>query len=149
MKNKFNGTLFRFPFRNSITAAESEISKKQYGNDEAITELIANFKKVLSKVVLFLRHVKRVEVHFEDENDNGPKLLYLADVAERENVEDNELHNQHSTASGFEGIRSLAANTFGILNQSNDWNTIANFIAGSELQGMSKVRRKLRWYKMG
>lgn len=140
MKNRFNGTLFRFPFRNVTTAAESEISKKQYGDDEAINELLINFKKVISKVVLFLRHVKRVEVHLEENNDDGPKLLYYAEVEARDNVEENERENQ-SVASGFDGIRNLAVSTLGISNQSNDWNAIAKFVSGSEAQSMSKVRR--------
>lgn len=150
MKNTYNGTLFRFPFRNTATAAESEISKKQYGGDDTITELIANFKKVISKVVLFLRHVKRIEVHYEDDDDAGPKLLYHSEVTARENVEENVQASQ-PVPSGFDGIRSLAASTLGMLNQSNDWNAIANFISGSESQAMSKVRKsssnsRLQWY---
>jgi sacsin len=145
MKNKFNGTLFRFPFRNAITAAESEISKKQYGEESAIEELLTNFKKVISKLVLFLRHVKRVEVHLEEDNDDGPKLLYYAEVTGRKGLEAPSSSQQmQSQASGFDGFRSLAANTFGMLQQSNDWNAIANYISGSgsDSQAMSKVSGK-------
>lgn len=141
MKNKYNGTLFRFPFRNVTTAAESEISKKQYGDDNAIAELLANFKKVISKIVLFLRHVKRIEVHLEEDDENGPKLLYYTEVTSCESVEDKESMNNNPSTSGFEGIRNLAVNTLGMINQANDWNAIANFISGSESQSMSKVRR--------
>ncbi len=143
MKNRFNGTLFRFPFRNATTAAESEISKKQYGDEFAIQELLTNFKKVISKVVLFLRHVKRVEVHIEEDDDDGPRLLYYAEVASREPVETPPSSQQMmpQASSGFDGIRTLATNTFAMLQQSNDWNAIANFISGSDSQTMSKVSK--------
>ena len=140
MKNRFNGTLFRFPFRNATTAAESEISKKQYGDDNALQELLFNFKKVVSKVVLFLRHVKRVEVHFEEDDDNGPRLLYYAEVADRRALEATSVSQQNQPQfSGFDGLRNIAANKLGILQQSNDWNAISNFISGPESHTMSKV----------
>lgn len=138
MRSKFNGTLFRFPFRNTTTAAESEISKKQYSDDSTLQELLDSFKKVVSKVVLFLRHVKRVEVHIEDDDDNGPRLLYYAEVSNRKAVESTkETQDTLSPVSGFDGLRSIAASTFGVLQQSNDWNAIADFITGS--QATSKV----------
>ena len=140
MTDRFEGTLFRFPFRNAETAAESEISRKQYGDEQSIDELLSNFKKVVSKVILFLRHVKRVEVHLEENDDNGPKLLYFAEVASRKAVESPPLSQvTPAQASGFDGLRSIAANTFAMLNQSNDWNAIADFISGPESNSLSKV----------
>jgi len=44
MKNHFDGTIFRFPFRNEMTASESEISNNQ--SNEAIDNLIEQFKDV-------------------------------------------------------------------------------------------------------
>ena len=116
MKNRFSGTLFRFPFRNDITAAASEISKKQYDDDETLQELISSFKLVISKVVLFLRHVKRVEVHVEDNDDNGPRLLYFAEVTGRTVVES----IPDSRASGLESLRDMAVNSFGTSQKMND-----------------------------
>ena len=89
-----SGTLFRFPFRNALTAAESEISKTQYAKGDAIDELFQTFKKTIPKVLLFLRHVKRIEVYTEGAEDHTtPQLLYYADVAEQkaipENISDN------------------------------------------------------------
>jgi hypothetical protein len=46
MKFRFNGTLFRLPFRNLITAADSNISKMQHEVEDALNELISNFSKV-------------------------------------------------------------------------------------------------------
>lgn len=134
MKNRFSGTLFRFPFRNDITAAASEISKKQYDDDETLQELISSFKLVISKVVLFLRHVKRVEVHVEDNDDNGPRLLYFAEVTGRTVVES----IPDSRASGLESLRDMAVNSFGTSQKMNDWNAVANFISGPKSQAISK-----------
>uniref|UniRef100_A0A7S3QAL4 Uncharacterized protein n=1 Tax=Chaetoceros debilis TaxID=122233 RepID=A0A7S3QAL4_9STRA len=144
MKQRFNGTLFRFPFRNEKTAKESEISKKQYGDDVATKELIDSFKNVISKVVLFLRHVKRVEFYVEGESDQAPKLQYYADVGERKAL--SETHAKRSSTSnmsGLESIRSLANSAvFGGSTtqpiQSDHWNSISNFISGNESQPISK-----------
>lgn len=141
MENRFNGTLFRFPFRNAITASESEISKKEYGDDIALQELLNSFKNVVSKVVLFLRNVKRVEVHIEDDDDVGPRLLYLAEVANRTPVE--VFSESSQVSSGFDGLRNLAANKLGIMQQSSDWNAISDFISAPQLQSMSKVRNQM------
>lgn len=146
MKHRFNGTLFRFPFRNEKTAKESEISKKQYGDDVATKELVDSFKNVISKVVLFLRHVKRVEFYIEGENDQAPKLQYYADVGERKTLSDSYAkRSSTSNMSGLGSIRSLANNAvFGgsatQTLQSDHWNSISNFISGNESQPMSKVR---------
>ena len=136
MKQRFTGTLFRFPFRNETTAAESEISKKQYGKEEVVKELVDNFKKVASKTLLFLRHVRRVEFYFEHEDDEEPKLQYYADVADRKVVSEPRAQNQ---MAGFDSIRSLASNAVFGATQSNNWNSISDFIAGDEQQPMGKV----------
>ena len=136
MKQRFNGTLFRFPFRNEVTAADSEISKTQYGKEGVMEELAENFKKVVSKVLLFLRHVQRVEFYVEQEDDECPKLQYYADIAGRQIVTEPAPQQQ---VSGLDSIRSLASNAGFGATQSNDWNAIASFIAGNESQPMSKV----------
>jgi hypothetical protein len=135
MKSRFNGTLFRFPFRNSVTAADSEISKMQYGVEDALNELISNFSKVVTKTLLFLRHVQRVEFYTEND-EGGPQLQFYADVSGREEVHDGTAQQQQY---GLSGIRSLANNAVFGGTQSNDWNAIANFISGDESQPISKV----------
>ncbi len=137
MKERFNGTLFRFPFRNETTAADSEISKKKYGEEVVVQELIENFKKVVKKTLLFLRNVQRIEFYVEDENDECPQLQYYADVTDRQIVAESSPTMQ---LSNLDGIRNLANSAlFGGV-QSNDWNAITNFIAGGESQKISKVR---------
>ena len=74
MKDAFEGTLFRFPFRNEKTAKQSEISKTCW-DAEAAENLLSSFKSVLNKYLLFLRHVKRIEVYGQSDTDNTPKLL--------------------------------------------------------------------------
>ncbi len=151
MKKCFDGTLFRFPFRNTTTASKSEISKKQYNEDANISELIENFKKVVSKVILFLRHVQRVEFYFEGENDEEPKLQYFVDVRDREVLNGSA---PRQSASGIDSLRYLTNSTvFGLTSQSpraNDWNAISNFIAGNGSQSLSKVSFPtftLHWFR--
>jgi hypothetical protein len=135
MKQPFNGTLFRFPFRNTVTAVDSEISKKEYGTEAVLDELISNFKNVVTKTLLFLRHVQRVEFYVEEDDNAGPQLQFYADISGREEVKDHTSQQQ----SGLSGIRNLATNTVFRTTQSNDWNAISNYIAGDESQPMSKV----------
>lgn len=135
MKQRFNGTLFRFPFRNEVTAADSEISKKKYGEEGAVQELVDNFKVVVAKTLLFLRHVGRVEFYVEKDEDEYPQLQYYADIANREIVAESPTHHQ---ISSLDSIRSLANNTIFGTTQSKDWNAIASFIDGDGSQ-MSKV----------
>ncbi len=135
MKEHFNGTLFRFPFRNQKTALNSEISKNRFGEDAVVKELVENFKKVVTKTLLFLRNVQRVELYVEGDTDQSPQLQYYADVTDRH------ILGEPSTnqSSGFDSIRSLASNAFFGGAQTNDWNAITNFIAGDDPQQMSKV----------
>ena len=136
-----SGTLFRFPFRNALTAAESEISKTQYAKGDAIDELFQTFKKTIPKVLLFLRHVKRIEVYTEGAEDHTtPQLLYYADVAEQKAIPEN---ISESFASSISGLKNIASNAvFGGANQNlNDWDAIPTFINGSDSHPMSKVSR--------
>jgi sacsin len=117
MKNKFKGTLFRFPLRTSVTAADSEISKTTF-DEAAIRELVSTFEEKVSKMLLFLRNVKEVQVFAEggDGVNNAPtKVLYSAKVGERKAV-----------GGGKQ-----------------KWSAVSDFITGgSALQPLSKVRER-------
>jgi len=149
MQQRFNGTLFRFPFRNETTAADSEISKKKYGEKAVVEELVENFKKVIAKTLLFLRNVQRVEFYVENESDQCPQLQYYADITDRQIIGEPSALQQSSLQqmSSLESIRSLANNTLFGGAQSKDWNAIPNFIAGDESQKMSKVRRTFDFFQ--
>ena len=119
MKQRFEGTLFRFPFRNEITASQSDISSTQCGTTDMTKELLENFRVSIQKVMLFLRHVKRVEVYVEEADDKGPQLLYHAEVVNRECITTNSsINTQRVTDKG--------------------WHAISNFISGSDSQPLSK-----------
>lgn len=148
MNKRFNGTLFRFPFRNALTAAESEISKTQYAEGNGIDELFKTFKKTILKVLLFLRHVKRIEVYTEDAiDDSTPRLLYYADVAEQKAIPENP-DGISSSISGFRNIASNAVFGGSTYEKSNNWNAIPSFINGSDSHPMSKVSDQLQLIKL-
>jgi len=73
LKKRFDGTLFRFPLRNNTTAAESEISKTVY-DKKKIDEMVMGFESAIPKMLLFLRHVQRVEVYMEEVSERSGGL---------------------------------------------------------------------------
>ena len=117
MKDELQGTLFRFPFRNEKTASASEISKS-YWDKRSIGNLLSSFQNVLHKYLLFLRHVKRIEVYGQGENDDAPNLLYFAEVTERIGLP---IKQQRPNSSS-----------------NNDWNSVSNFITGDDKKPLSK-----------
>lgn len=132
MKTSFDGTLFRFPFRNDTTASASEISKKIYSNKHPIDELVANFKKSISKTLLFLRNVRRVELYLENDDDFGPRLQYFADVIDREAIP-HSLTDVEPARYGLDVIRNISSTAiFGSNQLQRDWSAISNFIGGSD-----------------
>jgi len=98
MKSHFKGTLFRFPLRDQVAAAESEISKTAFGNSE-LQELLDTFQSTLPKFLLFLRNVKTVEVYLEAQGSTEPSLLYSANVKARQPLADSP--KKWSTVSDF------------------------------------------------
>ena len=64
---EFNGTLFRFPFRTNEQAAVNEIKNEAYDEDRVKASLRA-LQEVCGKLLIFLQHVKSVEV-FELKSD--------------------------------------------------------------------------------
>lgn len=72
-----------------------------------IDDVFQKFKKMISKVLLFLRHVKRVEVYMEGPEDHStPKLLYYAEIADQKAIPITISDSLMSTISNvvFEGI---------------------------------------------
>ena len=65
----YPGTLFRFPFRNSNTSKQSEISKKMYDVKET-PHLISALKTYGEELVLFLKHVNKISF-FELKKDSS------------------------------------------------------------------------------
>jgi sacsin len=132
MKKSFDGTLFRFPFRNDATASASEISKKIYSHRHSLDELVTNFKKSITKTLLFLRNIRRVEIYLETNDEPGPKLQYYADVTDREAIS-NSFRDLEPSRYGLDTIRSIASTAlFGSNENFSDWSAISNFIAGAD-----------------
>lgn len=141
MKNRFQGTLFRFPFRNDATASESEISSNQCNRNDAIDRLMEQFKIVIPKFLLFLRHVKKIEVYVEDCDDEMPQLLYYADVTSRKVLEGSSYSDRTMPRSNLEQLRSITSNgVFGVRNEeaASHWNSISSFITGPGTNPLSK-----------
>ena len=63
----YSGTLFRFPFRNSVTALRSSISKYKCDRNN-YTELVKCLRDSADTLLIFLRNVRRVELYELDEN---------------------------------------------------------------------------------
>ena len=67
----FEGTLFRLPFRTTVQAQESEISKEPYTR-ENVSNLIKSLKESASTLLLFTQNVKEVRL-FEIQKSSNPK----------------------------------------------------------------------------
>ena len=63
----YNGTLFRFPFRNIATAGNSEICRKIYTKTE-FERLEKALQNRATELLLFLKHVERVSLFHLDEH---------------------------------------------------------------------------------
>ena len=67
---KYNGTIFRLPFRSSPT----EISSTVY-DDHMVMELLGNLKKYSNEVILFLHHIKCITFSRFDISSERPTVL--------------------------------------------------------------------------
>ena len=61
-EGEYPGTLFRFPFRSSLTSQKSKICKKIYDKD-SVTDLVHALKEQSHKLLLFLKHIKQVSLY--------------------------------------------------------------------------------------
>lgn len=76
-KSSYDGTLFRFPLRNSTLARTSEISKRATDlkdMNSALTDLVI----LLPELLVFLRSVKCVELYYSHTGSKEPVLLHRA-----------------------------------------------------------------------
>ena len=71
MNTQYNGTIFRLPFRTSV----SELSSTCY-SQAAIGELIQSIQQCGDKLLLFLQHIKRITVQKIETGQTKPTLLY-------------------------------------------------------------------------
>ena len=75
----YNGTLFRFPFRNYNTAAKSKISPMVY--DKLRVERLCNtLKESAPELLLFLQHVKEVSLYELDANSSVENMKCVLSV---------------------------------------------------------------------
>ena len=70
----YDGTLFRFPFRCNDHTFHSKISDKCYTSEEVILELFSSLKDEASHILLFLKHIERIELYTWDHTVNAQKL---------------------------------------------------------------------------
>lgn len=79
MRNPFNGTLFRFPLRNTDQAANSKLSKQAYTEDD----LSLMFDQLYEEGVfslLFLKSVLSIEMSVWDADMPEPKKIYSCSI---------------------------------------------------------------------
>ena len=81
---KFNGTLFRFPFRTRLQAGRSKISE-EYFDTEKIETLLDSLKEAISLLTLYTQHVVEVEV-YDLEKNKDPREMQLI-LSTKKNVE--------------------------------------------------------------
>ena len=73
--SKYDGTLFRFPFRNR--EFHSEISDRKYSREETLRVLYASLAEEAHRVLLFLNHVTDVELYDGIPCALGQPLLHI------------------------------------------------------------------------
>eukprot|EP01083_Nonionella_stella_P165464 550499_1 len=85
LREEYDGTLFRFPLRSEECARESEI-KSEMAAIENIKDILCQFAKSASDIMLFLRHICSIKVMMADPNGKVRNLLhvYLKDETQRE-----------------------------------------------------------------
>ncbi|KXZ55127.1 hypothetical protein GPECTOR_3g279 [Gonium pectorale] len=76
----WHGTLFRFPLRSAELAEASTISKQVY-TPESVRALLEQLCNEAFQILLFLKHIARVEVHEWPSDATGPRLLFSCHVA--------------------------------------------------------------------
>jgi hypothetical protein len=71
----YEGTLFRFPLRNSEQAKNSVLRPRQAYSTEDVEELFNNFIKKAEHSILFLNNVRIIEVLVWESHANSPRLI--------------------------------------------------------------------------
>ena len=79
-KRGFEGTLFRFPFRNLSTARKSKISR-EVNDRRSVERLLQHFKEQASHLLLFLKHVRKVSISVLEKGARTPsEMVTIVDV---------------------------------------------------------------------
>ena len=85
MRSFYNGTLFRFPLRRK--EHKSKIKSQPYSSD-SVRKLLDQFRANIVHSMIFLRHVKKISVYCNgNDDDRHPSLLYEAFVTKRDDQE--------------------------------------------------------------
>ncbi|KAG6773689.1 hypothetical protein POTOM_021004 [Populus tomentosa] len=79
MENRFSGSLFRFPLRDSNQARESKLSRQAYVENDVVLMFEQLYKEGVFSL-LFLKNVLSVEMFVWDEGDVGQRKLYSCRV---------------------------------------------------------------------
>ncbi|CAL1387848.1 unnamed protein product [Linum trigynum] len=80
MKTPFNGTMFRFPLRNSDQAATSKLSRQAYLNEDVLSLFGQLYEEGVFSL-LFLKSVLSVEMYVWDVGEPHPRKLYSCSVS--------------------------------------------------------------------
>ena len=75
----YSGTLFRFPLRTAKQAGASEVSSASY-SDADVVKIIELFQAEAPNLLLFLRHVERIETYVWRRGANSPELVSSAHI---------------------------------------------------------------------
>ena len=75
----YDGTLFRFPFRTSHEAKESEICKSVY-DEEKVKAIVSSLRERAAVLLLFTQHVKQVKLYEVEESGDPEKMKLVFSV---------------------------------------------------------------------
>ena len=78
----YSGTLFRFPFRNSVTASRSSISGYKCDKNN-YTELVKCLRDSADTLLIFLRNVRRVELYELHENAKPDQMQCILTIEKK------------------------------------------------------------------
>lgn len=122
MRSPFNGTLFRFPLRNTEQAASSRLSRQAYFEDDISLMFDQLFEEGVFSL-LFLKCVLSIEMYTWDDGDSEPKKLYSCSVSSPNN--DTVWHRQavlRLSKTSISGDREMDAFTLEFLSESEKGN---------------------------
>eukprot|EP01125_Pyxidicula_operculata_P016750 TRINITY_DN5794_c0_g1_i1.p1 TRINITY_DN5794_c0_g1~~TRINITY_DN5794_c0_g1_i1.p1 ORF type:complete len:3042 (-),score=541.68 TRINITY_DN5794_c0_g1_i1:56-8728(-) len=106
MKTPFEGTIFRFPLRTEQQATESRISPSPYTHD-GVMNLLKLFKSEGSTVILFLKHVEKIEFLTWEKDADKPTLNYSLEILNTEKIRSLRMAMVDYTSHGIEYFEKL------------------------------------------
>ncbi|RXM32098.1 Sacsin [Acipenser ruthenus] len=102
------GTMFRLPVRTEEMASTSEISQKAVTSSD-IQQLLDALKEDPEGLILFLRHVKKIEFHLFDSSTNELKKLFTTEIKLAEESSGKKTSFQNHVKNSLVSGRSMAA----------------------------------------